>query len=228
MVLSEVKAFLCKTKLGRTGVGGKEIQQRGIWEDLWQQRSRPGPNPEEVVVNLWSHCCRSGNSCPPAWCHHLHAISDSANTDHHTWWVQTYWADDVTKRLTHNATDVLIMGFEFLSLESSDVQKSVFRQHRPMCCCTVWTYITFKINGDIKIAALGKRNPTIHFKCTSLSFPYFLIQFSFDAALEKMTELVQCIIFCNVYLSCVFDSVRISLRDDSSDATSDKGHQASL
>lgn len=34
--------------------------------------------------------------------------------------------------------------------------------------------------------------------------------------------------FCNVHYSCVFYSVSISLRDDSYDTTSDKGHQASL
>lgn len=98
----------------------KEIKQRGFWEDLWQQRSRPGPNPEEVVVRLWSHCCRTGNSCPPAWCHNFHAISYSANTDHHTRWVHTYRPDDVTKKLTWfficNATDVLVMALDYCRL----------------------------------------------------------------------------------------------------------------
>lgn len=141
----------------------KDIKRRGSWEDLWQQRSRPGPNPKEVVVRLWPHCCRTGNSCPPAWCLNLRAISYSANTDHHTWRAQTLMCQKKWAWFyVCNVKDVLIIALDYCYLNSAicknrflgNILQFTAAQSKPMTC---------KINGDMnQTAALHTPNTKPH------------------------------------------------------------------
>lgn len=179
-------------------------------------------NWEQLPTSMMSYL-----SCHQLFCKHWPSHMMSVNG-------LTRWCDKEINLILHlQCYRCSYHGFRLLSLESSDVQKLPFGQHPAMHRFTVWTC---KINGDMKGAAVGN-SETQQFTSNA-----HLCHFSkIDFFIQIVSNLIvswcsswkdDCASpmhhYCNVHYSCVFYSVSISLRDDSYDTTSDKGHQASL